>query len=193
MTATATPIIHLQIAGVPALKQRLAAAVDKPMVLDAAGRGVSNLVIRHLRARNNRPGKAGWPKSNYWEDAASSTQTKTGNASAVITIHAPGIKLHLHGGEVRSKSGGSLALPARPEVAGIWPSEYAGRDRIFLLVRKAFGKAYLAEKEEGGHIRILWRLVKKTRHVKDSTVLPGESALIDAATAAVNSILPQAK
>lgn len=193
MSSAAIPIIHLSISGIPELEEHLEAAVNKGMMLEAAGRGVSNLVIRHLRERNNKPARPGWPKSNYWGDAADSTQTDMEESAAVVRIHAPGIRLRQQGGDVQSKSGGALAIPARPEVAGIWPSEYSGKDRIFLLVRKAFGKAYLAERDGGGHLRILWRLVKKTHHIADPSVLPRDSSLNEAARSAVQSILPQAK
>ena len=190
MPATAVPILHISVSGIPEFKQGLQKAVQPEMMMDAAGRGVSNLIIKHLRKRNARPGRPGWPKSNYWEDAASSTQTKIGSTAAVITIHAPGLRLHLEGGTVNAKPGKAFAIPARPEVANIWPSEY-DPNRIFMLVRKALGKAYLAERDGSGHLRILWRLVKKTTHHKDSTVLPTSSSLTLAATNAIKSILPQ--
>ena len=185
------PILSIHISGIPEFKAALQKGVQPQMMMDAAGRGVSNLIIRHLRTRNARPAKPGWPKSNYWEDAASSTQTQIGAAEAVVSIHAPGIRLHLEGGRVNAKPGKAWAIPARPEVAKIWPKEYSGRDRVFLLVRKAIGKAYLVERQGDGHLRILWRLVKSASHKPDASVLPTSSELSDAAKTAIISTLPK--
>ena len=186
--------VTIHITGIEGVKEALRAGADAGPMIDAGGRGVQNLVIRHLRRRNARPGKPGWPKSNYYEDAASSTiLERNGDNSALITVHAPGLRLHLIGGDVKAKSGKAMAVPVRPEVAGIWPSEYSGRDRVFLLVRKAIGKAYLAEREDGGHLRILWRLIKKARHEPDPAVIPSESEISAAATSAIKLVLPQQK
>lgn len=190
--SAALPVLRIQIRGIPAVRDRLEQSVPTQELLEAGARGISNVLIRHLRARNTRPSKPGWPKSNYWADAADSVSTKLGGTSALISIHAPGVRIHLKGGVIKpKKAGGALAIPARPEVAGIWPSEYSGRARVFLLVRKALGKAYLVEAEPGGHLRILWRLLPQTRHTADPTVLPSETRLSRAASEAVQSILPQ--
>lgn len=185
------PILSVHISGIPEVRKALLGAVDPRPMMDAAADSVSNLVTRHLLARNKRPSRPGWPSSNYWGDAAASTQTQVSSTDAIVTIHAPGIRLHLEGGKVTPKSGKSLAIPARPEVARVWPSTYSGKERVFLLVRKAFGKAYLAERQGDGHLRILWRLVKMTRHKADPSVLPPPSALADTAKTAILSILPK--
>lgn len=183
-------IISVRIGGIPELRAALKreAAMAGPL-LEAGGRGISNLLIRHLRQRNARPARPGWPKSDYWRTAARSVQTNVAGHKAVVSIHAPGIYLHLHGGVVRPKVGKkALAIPMRPEVADIWPSEY-DRKRLFLLVRKSLGKAWLAQREKNGHLTILWRLVRQTRHQADPTVLPTDAALADAAEKAVRNAL----
>ena len=182
--------VTIHITGIEGVKEALRAGADAGPMIDAAGSKVAELVTRHLLKRNNRPSKPGWPSSNYWGDAAAGTiLERNGENSALITVKAPGLRLHLNGGDIKK----TQAIPARPEVAGIWPSEYSGRDRVFLLVRKALGKAYLAEREDGGHLRILWRLVKKTHHIADPTVLPSDSEISAAATSAIKLVLPQQK
>jgi hypothetical protein len=178
-------VIRVHIAGIPELRAALKRdAGMAPALLDAAGRGVSNLVIRHLRARNARPSRPGWPKSEYWATAARSVKTDVAGHKAVVSIYAPGILLRLHGGIVRPKAGKkALAIPMRPEVADVWPSEYDPK-KLFLIARKALGKAWLAQREKNGHITILWRLVRQTRHKADPTVLPTDAALGDAALSA---------
>lgn len=185
-------VIRVHIGGIPELRAALKreASVAGPL-LEAGGRGISNLLIRHLRQRNARPARPGWPKSDYWLTAAKSVQTNVAGHKAVVSIYAPGIYLHLHGGVVRPKAGKkALAIPMRPEVADIWPREY-DQKKLFLLVRKALGKAYLVEQQADGHLRILWRLVRSTTHKADSTVLPGQAEIGAAAIAAIRSILPR--
>lgn len=190
MYTPARPFLRITVSGIPDVRAALRSSADRRQMLEAAGRGVSNLVIRHLRARGARPGKPGWPKSNYWEDAASSTQTRIVAAEAVVSIHAPGIRLRRYGGNVDAKRGKAMAVPARPEVAGIWPSEYSDRDKVFLVVRRSLATAWLAERKSDGHLRILWWLIKTARHNPDPSVLPPKSDLAAAAAAAVKSILP---
>ena len=183
-------IISVRVRGVPELRAALKreASVAGPL-LEAGGRGISNLLIRHLRQRNAPPARPGWPKSDYWLTAAKSVQTNVAGRKAVVSIHAPGIYLHLHGGVVRPKAGKkALAIPMRPEVADIWPREY-DQKKLFLLVRKALGKAWLAKREKNGHLTILWRLVRQTRHQADPTVLPTDAALADAVEKAVRNAL----
>lgn len=185
--------ITLQSTGIDATVAQIGGRLDEATMLQAAGRGISNLVIRHLRRRNSRPSRPGWPKSNYWERAAGSTQTSIARGEALVAIHAPGIRLRLKGGRVVPRRGKALAIPARPEVAGVWPSEHSAGGRVFLLVRKALGKAYLVEQQADGHLRILWRLVRSTTHTADSTVLPTRDEIGAAAIAAIRSILPKTK
>lgn len=183
-------VIRVHIGGIPELRAALKReAAMAPALLEAGGRGISNLLIRHLRQRNARPARPGWPKSDYWLTAARSVQTNVAGRKAVVSIHAPGIYLHLHGGVVRPKVGKkALAIPMRPEVADIWPREY-DQKKLFLLARKALGKAWLAQREKNGHLTILWRLVRQTRHQADPTVLPTDAALADEAEKAVRKAL----
>lgn len=183
-------VIRVHIGGVPELRAALKreASVAGPL-MEAGGRGISNLLIRHLRQRNARPSRPGWPKSDYWQTAARSVQTDVRGRQAVVSVHAPGIHLRLHGGIVRPKAGKkALAIPMRPEVADIWPREY-DQKRLFLLVRKALGKAWLAKREKNGHLTILWRLVRQTRHNADPTVLPTDADLANAAESAIRNAL----
>ena len=186
-------IISVRVRGVPALRAALKreASVAGPLTRRAAVR-VQEIVIRHLQNRNARPSRPGWPKSNYWDKAANSVRIAAQQNRATITIgnkDTPGLGLRYYGGVVRPKAGKkALAIPMRPEVADIWPREY-DQKKLFLLVRKALGKAWLAKREKNGHLTILWRLVRQTRHQADPSVLPTDAALADAVEKAVRNAL----
>ena len=167
-----------------AAQLRRRGGVPPRRLAEAAARGVSNLVVEHLRARDaSAAHREGFPSSGYWTGAAEDVSTRTDGASATVTIRAPGIRLHRYGGTVRPTSGRSLAIPARAEAAGVWPREYAqrGRSGLFLWWPKGRKAGALARRERSGHLTILWWLVGATHHKADETVLPGAAQLRSAA------------
>ena len=162
-------------------------------MMEAAGRGVSNLVIGHLRERNmSRPrNRHGLPKSNYYADAADSVTTEATEQSAVVTIRKEGLLLHWKGGDVRPRPGKrALAIPMDPSVAGIWPSEAGGiatggddeDGRYALVWPKGSDHGWIKDVETGD---LMWLLVPRVRIKADSSVLPSEKAISDAAKDAV--------
>jgi hypothetical protein len=174
-----------------ALKRRLA---PPELLADAAARGVSNLVVEHLRARNaSASRREGFPQSGYWAKAAEATVTERRGCAARVIVRAPGIALHYKGGTVRPTGGKSLAIPARAEVAGVWPREYsqASGSGLFAWWPKGRSSGALARREDSGHLTILWWLVGATHHRPDPTVLPDEaqmkSAAFDAALSALDA------
>ncbi len=172
-----------------ALKRRLA---PPEALADAAARGVSNLVVDHLRARNaSASHREGFPQTGYWSKAAEATVTERQGCVARVVVRAPGIRLHRYGGTVRPTSGRSLAIPARAEVAGVWPREYAQKSGsgLFLWWPKGRQAGALARREASGHLTILWWLVGATHHKEDPTVLPDEARLkVAASDAALDAL-----
>lgn len=181
----AAPVLQISLPSDSEISEALAAKIAPPEALaDAAARGVSNLVVDHLRARNGSAGRRpGFPATGYWSKAAEATVAKRQGATAQVIVRAPGIRLHYKGGTVRPTSGRSLAIPARAEVAGVWPREWSQREGrgLFVWWPKGRRNGALAKREGSGHLRILWWLVGATHHEPDPTVLPDESQLKDAA------------
>jgi len=184
---------------VKAMIQGITDAVeDKAAVHARIAKGVAPVVRNHLLDRNNsRPHKAGWKPSNYWGHAAESKMTKeaavakmsSSDASgAYITVHHPGVGLHLRGGTVKSsRPGGKLAIPLRAQFAGVNPRE-AWRDMKdpFILSSKGrgpAGRAFLADRE-GGALRLCYLLLSSVTLRPDPSVLPPEDRLSKAARAA---------
>ena len=174
-----------------ALKRRLA---PPEALADAAARGVSNLVVDHLRARNASANhREGFPSTGYWAKAAEATVTDRQGCVARVVVRAPGIRLHRYGGTVRPTSGKALAISARAEVAGVWPREYAqaSGSGLFLWWPKGRKAGALARREGSGHLTIFWWLVGATHHKPDPTVLPDtehlKTAAFDAALDALDA------
>lgn len=168
-----TPILTLSI---PAPRPELSRAVISTRnLLEIAARAVSNCVHDHFQRRNeSAKHRAGFPRSNYWADAAASVHVDIESDNrAAIHAHAPGLRLHLHGGIVRPVAARALAIPLKPEVADINPREYSALGhKLFIVKSKRSGKAVLAGPGQNGKIKGLWLLTKSTTHHPDSSVLP---------------------
>lgn len=187
------PAFSLALQGDSELAEALKRKIAPPELLaDAAARGVSNLVVDHLRARDGSAShRAGFPRTGYWSKAAEATVVERQGRAASVVVRAPGIALHYKGGTVRPTSGKSLAIPARAEVAGVWPREWsqASGSGLFLWWPKGRRAGALARRESSGHLTILWWLVGATHHEPDPTVLPPEADMRAAATAAAKEAL----
>lgn len=177
------------------LPKRDYSASGKEM-MEAASRGVSNLVIRHLRARNmsRPPDRRGMPKSNYYADAADSVTTEAHETTANVTIRKEGLLLHWKGGEVRPKPGKrALAIPVDPSVATIWPSEAGGiatggdedDGRYALVWPNNSTHGWIKDTETGD---MMWLLVPKVTVRADPDVLPSDGDIRDAALDAVGEM-----
>lgn len=162
-------------------------------VADAATRGISNLLFDHFLSRNNRPGREGWPSSNYWADAAESVSVSAvGAGTADVCAKAPGLLMHLKGGTILPKRGRFLAIPILPMVAGIWPREAMQRKKDVKLipVRGGKGEGYLLALQITAAVNLpLWRLARKATLKPDPSVLPTLEEQTEAATAAAQAAL----
>ena len=157
------------------------------VLAEAAARGVSNRIVRHLRAR---PGnRRGFPSSGYWADAADSVSVKPGSGkSAAVEIAKEGVALHYEGGTVRPDAGGkALAIPLDASVYGKKPSEWSGfrrgdepgdDDVLSVFWPKNSPHGFLKERDTGN---LLYLLVPSVTIRADRTVLPDEGELMDAA------------
>ena len=156
---------------------------------DAAGRGVSKLVKRHLRRRGLSAAPEGeLPKSGYYGQAANSVTTEINGNVAVISIPKEGMALHYYGGIVYPGAGKkALAIPQHPATAGKRAAQFdPSRTLLSLVWPKGEKAGTLREKETGD---VYYLLVARANIHADPSVLPEESAILDAANFAMESII----
>ena len=154
----------------------------------AAGRGVSNAVKRHLVERDSRGRSDGLPRTGYYGDAASGVTTEVSGNRAVVTIHKEGVALHYYGGVVYPTDGHkALAIPKSIQGAGKRPSEIdPGHTKFALVWPKGEKTGTLRDKETD---EVVYLLVPKATIPEDKTILPTESEMESAGMAAMEAIL----
>ena len=154
----------------------------------AASRGVSNAVKRHLVERDSRGRSDGLPRTGYYGDAASGVTTEVSGNRAVVTIHKEGVALHYYGGVVYPTNGHkALAIPKSIQGAGKRPAEADPDHTKFALVwPKGEKTGTLRDKETD---EVVYLLVSKATIPEDKTILPTESEMESAGTAAMEAIL----
>ena len=154
----------------------------------AAGRGVSNAVKRHLVERDARGRSDGLPRTGYYGDAASGVTTEVSGNRAVVTIHKEGVALHYYGGVVYPTDGHkALAIPKVAAVAGKRPSEIdPDRTRFAIVWPKGKTTGTLRDKETN---EVIYLLVPKATIPEDKSILPTEDEMVDAGKSAMEAIL----
>lgn len=155
----------------------------------AAGRGVSNKVKRHLVDRDAQSGRAdGMPRTGYYGDAANSVTTEVVASRATVTIHKEGVALHYYGGVVYPTAGHkALAIPKSPATAGKRPAEFdPSHEKLALVWPKGSSTGTLRDKKSGD---VFYLLVAHANIPADESVIPEETALGEAAIAAMESII----
>jgi len=160
---------------------------------DAASRGMTVTIKRHLREKNNStaPNRHGLPKSNYYSQVAETVRGTSAANRATVEIgpdneNGPGngIALHFYGGTVLPKKK-ALAVPINAAVADIWPSE-VGEGGTTMFWPKNSSHGFIKDKATG---ELLWLLIPKATIPADPTVLPSDDALVAAAERAVLPLL----
>lgn len=157
------------------------------ILAQAGARGVSNRIVRHLRARPAN--RRGFPSSNYWADAADSVSVvPSGGRTATVEIAKEGVALHYEGGTVRPDAGGkALSIPLAASVYGKKPSEWSGfrrgdepsdDDVLSVFWPKNSAHGFLKERDTGN---LLYLLVPSVTIRADRSVLPEDGELLDAA------------
>ena len=154
----------------------------KRELAQAAGRGVSAIVKRHLVNRDGRGRSDGLPRTGYYGDAAGSVTTETAGDIAVISIPKEGMALHYYGGVVYPTNGHkALAIPKSAITAGKPPAEFdPDRSKLALVWPKGENTGTLKDKETD---EVVYLLVSKATIPADATVLPPESDMVGAASA----------
>ena len=153
----------------------------------AAGRGVSNAVKRHLVERDARGRSDGLPRTGYYGDAASGVTTEVSGSRAVVTIHKEGVALHYYGGVVYPTDAKALAIPKSPATAGKRPAEADPDHTKFALVwPKGETTGTLRDKETD---EVVYLLVSKAKIKEDKTVLPTDAELEAAGMSAAETLI----
>lgn len=154
----------------------------------AAGRGISNAVKRHLVERDSRGRSDGLPRTGYYGDAASGVTTEISGKTALITIHKEGVALHYYGGVVYPTDGHkALAIPKVAAVAGKRPAEAdPDRSKFAIVWPKGKTAGTLRDKETN---EVVYLLVPKATIPEDKTILPTEDEMVDAGKSAMEAIL----
>jgi hypothetical protein len=117
-----------------ALAREIGVARTGPVV----GRAVSNLVKSHLIARNSsHPNSIGGKRTNFWTQAARSTQMQPTSTGAEVSINQIGFRLQWQGGEIKPVKKRYLTIPAVPEAHGMTAGEFD--DLEFAIVKDATG------------------------------------------------------
>lgn len=182
--------LTIEIRNIPDVAARIEAA--KPAMLEAGVRALTNAVVRNLRRRNSQANAKGFPRSNFWQEAAESVTSAVEGDSMSATIRRQGVRLRWKGGEVRPKDGKkALAIPMDPSVAHVWPSEHGGyatggdydEGATSLFWPKNSSHGFIKANDTG---EILWMLVAKTTHRPDPSVIPSEDELRDAIARAMH-------
>lgn len=155
----------------------------------AAGRGVSNLVKRHLMQRDTSTAPSGdMPKTGYYGEAASSVTTEVNGNVAVVSIPKEGMALHFYGGVIYPGAGKkALAIPKHPATAGKRAEEFdPSRTLLSLVWPKGEKAGTLREKETD---EVYYLLVARANIHADPSVLPEDSAMLDAANIAMEALI----
>ena len=167
-------------------------ACDPRELHEELGNEYARLLVEHFRAKNAKPNARGFPRSNFWNGVAGATAFDSADEKgATVKVSDPYGRPMLHryfGGVIRPGAGRkALALPVRPEAAGVLPRSGAIPD-LFVLRSKSSGRAFLARRELGA-LRLYFRLVPFVKQAADPTALPPESVTQDALTAHAETFL----
>ena len=160
---------------------------------DAAANAVAVQVRAWFISRNSQKSKH--TRSQYWAQAAEAVSAEADAESGRVVVRHPGTAWHRYGGTISAKPGKALAIPLRDEVYGVWPSEQFPSRADAFVWRSPKGKAFLVARQDKGvksgkrTLRILYLLLKSVTKGPDPSVLPEESAMSAAASAAVRRLV----
>lgn len=184
--------------------QRMAESVRTPEFRKVVGRAVANRLRKHFSELDSeRANTMGGRRTHFYGQARRSVQNPelVGDSGVSVSINHVGIAQRYFGGPIEADPGHALAIPARAEAYGKRPGEFKD---LHLVVFGELGKAALVQntqtalsvgrrrkdgsrtvsrgEEQGGGV-FFW-LVKRVNQRPDHSVLPTESDLQAAASAA---------
>jgi hypothetical protein len=159
------------------------------------GEACAELTRAHLfrlAARRHRPGMP----HNFYARAAGAVVSEPVYGGAQVIIPHEGLALRYYGGTVRPSGRISLvtgrpirrlAVPKKGSGAqGKTPAEFKD-----LFVLKLKRKAVLAVRGPGGMVRVLFRLLERTEHKPDPSVMPTDAEFRKAGAEALDELLAE--
>lgn len=167
-------------------------ACDPRELHEELGNEYARILVEHFRAKNATPNARGFPRSNFWNGVAGATAFDSADErSATVKVTDPygrPLLQRYFGGDIRPGPGRkALAIPMRPEAAGVLPRSGTIPD-LFVLRSKSSGRAFLARREHGA-LRLYFLLVPFVKQAPDPTALPPESDRQAALTAHAETFL----
>lgn len=199
--------ITIEDGATPALKRLIAAVTKRIPMMEAAGRGVAEVLQAHFVRRDAEGNKQGWPRKHFWSRVVKDyTNFETATADeATVKIASREFRQKLYGGTLMPTTGKYLAIPltARAYKAGRprnWPvKDGDGSLNVVrltggrLLLRESFHSSLTGRKRdrgrrfEGGEAQYL--LVRRIVQKPDPRALPSETMMVRAARIAVQAVL----
>lgn len=190
--------VNLADSPAAAALDRAAAALSPESCATVAAEAGADVVRAHLitlSKSRHRPGQ----RINYYLQASDSVLRETSGATALIRIPHTGIAQRYHGGTI-TPSGRTSPVTGRPvkrlavglkgtPAEGHTPADFGD---LFVVVRKGSkrgdtqdkGAAFLARRSPDG-IQRLFILLASVTQSPDPSVLPPDSAILDAAAEAI--------
>jgi hypothetical protein len=155
-----------------------------------AGKQVELNLRGHFDRKELEPRRRKWarPPQHFWARMARATSMIAATGSkAVVTVADPAFAARVHGAVIRPKDAKALAIPLKPQYAGVRPRAVWERDGLFIWKSKA-GKTFIARDRGDGHLSVVYRLVSQVKHPKDPTAMPERDALLDGVADGVAAI-----
>ncbi|MCC5790961.1 MAG: hypothetical protein JJT75_15125 [Opitutales bacterium] len=154
------------------------------------GKGLEQDTQRHFLAKNAKPNKKGWPKSNFWAEIRQATSYTGANADgAQVVISDRRLSPHVHGATLRSsRPGGFLAIPRRPEAKEAGRPALGKIPNLFLGRFPLLNRAFLARRR-GDRLEVMYWLVPSVKVPKDPDALPNPEDLANTAVKRARSWL----
>lgn len=179
---------------------RLGDAVRRPEIRKVMGAGIADALRDHFASLDNaRANQMGGKRTHFYGQVRNAVQQPelVGGDGIKVAINHVGIAQRYFGGTIKPREKQWLAIPARAEAYGNRPGRF--NDLHFVFFRR--GLAALVQNEQtslGGRVRgsvtptgrrkgqttgggVFYWLKKEVTQKKDSSVLPSEETLTQAA------------
>jgi hypothetical protein len=180
---------------------KITGTIENPRGLNAAlAERLTDELRDHFAKKNAEPNKWSAPKTNFWNEVASSTKTKeVTDAGATVQVAEQRFNIHLFGGTIFPKIARSLTIPVIKEARGESVASYRiktgkrlfsirGRDMLFeraddgvaSRVRRRNGTSKSVGLISRTGVRAVFALRKSVTIAKDPDALPNDEALLTA-------------
>lgn len=150
------------------------------------GQAVRMLLRTHLRAKEAQPNKQGWPKTHFYARARDRVNFEADEDSATVRVSLVGFRQRYYGGPIRPVNRRTLAIPAAPQAYGKLPAEFGALDFQGVFRGRYVGNLVAPDGQ------VLFRLLRAVNQPADPSVIPTESEMVGAATAALARVVQAA-